>query len=59
MKAATDKRKYNGGARPGTGPKLKYGEPTEKLFFNVPVSKKNEIKDKVKKILQKLEVKSK
>lgn len=33
-----------GGKRPGAGPKLKYGEPTENLVIRVPKSKKAAIK---------------
>lgn len=53
------KKPTQGGARPGAGAKLKYGEPTTRLYFSVPVSKKDEIKMKVDLILKEYEKASK
>ncbi len=48
------KQKSHGGARPGAGRNLKYGEPTERIFFTVPESKKEIIVEQVKKIIQRI-----
>jgi hypothetical protein len=48
-----------GGARPGAGrkPKFKGLEETTTIAFRVPVSKKEEIEDKVQKLLKKYQQK--
>jgi hypothetical protein len=48
-----------GGARPGAGrkPKFKGEEETTTISFRVPVSKKEEIDDKVQKLLKKYQQK--
>lgn len=51
------KKNNHGGAREGAGRQLKYGEPTERIYTNVPSSKKDEISKKIKLILKKYEVK--
>lgn len=53
------KTNHHGGAREGAGRQLKYGEPTERIYLNVPSSKKEEIAEKIKVILKKFEVKKK
>lgn len=51
------KNANHGGAREGAGRQLKYGESTERIYINVPSSKKEEILKKIKAILKKFEVK--
>lgn len=51
------KKLTQGGARPGAGAKLKYGEPTERIYINIPASKKEDILPKIKAILKKFEIK--
>ncbi|HMR88489.1 MAG TPA: hypothetical protein PKD51_10060 [Saprospiraceae bacterium] len=41
-----------GGKRPGSGPKPKYGEPTTTVAFRCPESKVPELKEAVKIILK-------
>ena len=48
MKTKTDNR---GGARPGAGRKEIFSEPTTRIYITVPISKKEEINKKIKKIL--------
>lgn len=51
------KKVKHGGAREGAGRQFKYGEPTERIYVNVPSSRKDEISKKIKLILEKFEVK--
>ena len=44
--------KKHGGARKGTGPKLKFGEPTVSFGVRVPKSKALEIKERINLILE-------
>jgi len=44
--------KKSGGARKGTGPKLKFGEESVMIGIRVPKSKAQEIKDRIKIILE-------
>ena len=44
-----------GGARPGSGPKLKYGEPTVYVAVKVPQTYEQEIRKKIMRILKKYE----
>jgi hypothetical protein len=46
------KKETRGGARKGTGPKLKYGEPTTTTAFRVPVSKVKEVRQVVDQMLK-------
>ena len=45
-------KKQRGGTRQGSGVKPKYNEPTKTIAFRVPVSKIDEIKQKVKSMLE-------
>lgn len=49
------KKDNRGGARPGTGPKLKYGEPTIRLAFRCPESKVDLMLSLIKKRLKSYE----
>lgn len=49
----------HGGNRPGSGRKLKYGEPVKNVTIKMPISKVDEIKEKIKAILKHYEVKDK
>jgi len=53
----TKKNKNHGGPRKGAGRQLKYGEPTDRIYFNVPISKKHDIQKNIKSMLKKLELK--
>jgi hypothetical protein len=44
-----------GGARPGSGQKKKYGEPTTTIAFRVPVSEKSNIQRMMKVALKRFE----
>ena len=46
--------KKRGGARKGTGPKLKFGERTKTISVRVPESKYEEIKEQIKLIISQL-----
>ena len=46
------KKIKQGGKREGSGQKKKYGEDTVTIAFRVPKSKKDEIKNKVAKIIK-------
>ena len=47
MKSKTKK----GGSRKGSGAKSKYGEPTTTKAFRIPISKVEEVKSAVKRLL--------
>lgn len=51
------KKEKHGGFRPGSGRKKIYGEETERIYFTVPVSKKEMIVKKVKSLLQQFVIK--
>ncbi len=53
----TQKNK-NGGHRPGSGQKPKYGEPTKTITFRVPQSKVEDVKVLVKKYLEMFKIKN-
>lgn len=46
----------HGGARKGSGPRLKYGEPLKMISIKVPVSKISEVKDLIKEKLKTYQV---
>ena len=46
-----EQKKSRGGARLGTGPKPKYGEPTKTVAFRVPESKVEHVKSMLKGLL--------
>lgn len=46
------KKENRGGARKGTGPKLKYGEPTVPIGYRVPESKAAEFRQVVERLLK-------
>lgn len=48
-------KENRGGKRQNSGRKQKYGEPTETISFRVPVSMIKELKEYIKKKLEKLE----
>lgn len=48
------KKENRGGKRKGSGPKLKYGEPTNTIAFRVPVSHIPKITEIVNNYLAKL-----
>lgn len=52
-----NQKNKNGGHRPGSGQKPKYGEPTATVSFRVPQSKVEDIKVLVKNYLEKFKVK--
>jgi hypothetical protein len=45
-------KENRGGARKGSGPKLKYKERTKTISFRVPESKFQEIKEKINELLK-------
>ena len=45
------KKSTRGGSRPNSGPKPKYNEATTTVAFRVPVSKADEVKSHVLKLL--------
>lgn len=51
-----NKKETRGGARKGSGAKLKYNEPTKTIAFRVPISKVEVITKYVKYILDNLKV---
>jgi hypothetical protein len=46
------KKSKRGGARPNSGPKLKYGEPTKVVQTRCPVSKVKALKELINKSLE-------
>jgi hypothetical protein len=51
------KKSKRGGARPNSGPKPKYGEPTKIVQTRCPVSKIEALKEAINKSLEEWEVK--
>lgn len=52
-----NQKNKNGGHRPGSGQKPKYGEPTATVSFRVPISVIPDVKVLVKNYLEKFKIK--